>query len=186
MRIKIWIDPEFENPKEILRILNRNLSNIISSRFYITKSIEKAHIQMNLTRNEDIVNSLGPSFDGLSSGQINGGFPREININKANWKYPPKCWEPKKYRKYVILHEVLHAFGLEHPDYVEPNKTKKCPIIYPQTKCKNLEICSPNYKIDKYTRKKLENKWTNESSKLFRLHSNSRHQVVLFNDLEQL
>ena len=68
-----------------------------------------------------------------------------------------------RYREYVILHEVIHTLGLDHPKFVKKDPRIKCPVIYPQTKCWKLKRCKANHKMDPYTRKQIKIMWDKET-----------------------
>lgn len=179
MEIKIWIDPKFDHKEKvkIINVLNKNIQSIIDSKFSLSLSKESGAIHIYMTSNDEIVRSHDPTFDGMSSGQYTGNFPRIVHINQTNWRIPPICWRKKKesikskkykrrYREYVILHEVIHTLGLGHPKFVKKDPTIRCPIIYPQTKCFKLKQCKANNRMDSYTRKHIKIIWDKETKSL--------------------
>lgn len=179
MEIKIWIDPKFslKEKTKIINILNKNIQSIIDAKFSLAPLKDFAAIYIYMTSNEEMVKSHDPSFDGLSSGQYMGNFPRVVHINERNWVTPPICWRKKdesieskkykrRYREYVILHEVIHTFGLEHPKFIKKDPTVKCPVIYPQTKCWKLKRCKANHRMDSYTKKQIKIMWDKETRSL--------------------
>ena len=97
MEIKIWIDPKFhlKEKSKIIKILNKNIQSIIDAEFSLAPSKDLAAIYIYMTSNEEIVKTHDPSFDGLSSGQYMGNFPRVVHINEKNWRKPPICWKKK-------------------------------------------------------------------------------------------
>ena len=121
-----------------------------------------------MTSNEEMIKTHDPSFDGLSSGQYIGDFPRTVHINETNWLAPPKCWRKKNaYREYVILHEVIHTRGLDHPKTKHLKRSIHCcPVIYPQTKCWKLKLCKANHRMDPYTRKQIKTMWEKDTKRL--------------------
>ena len=193
MIVKVWVSPKFTSSeiKKIIKILNKNLRQDIKSKFVHEKNKNSAYIKIYLTPNQEIIDTHDISFDGLSSGQYMGNFPRVVHINQSNWLYPPECWKSekngcKKYKEYVILHEVIHTLGLDHPsslDMLRYNRNKKCPVIYPQTKCYKLSECKANHRMDSYTRKRVKNMWKSSTKRLLSKIIQEQKQNQMANQL---
>lgn len=93
------------------------------------------------------IEKLGKKFRGLSVAETSGPKPRRIWFNRENFLNPPEHFsDPIQYRRYLVLHEFLHALGLHH---VEVCNDCKCSIMTPQTFKPNCKINSGLTKTDK-------------------------------------
>lgn len=95
------------------------------------------HITCRFRTNASIIKDYGKTFDGLSLATVNGPWPREVIINERNWRgaIPLEHWrgDLQAYRRYLVTHEFLHAFGFEHDD-APSRSTDACSVMVPQTK----------------------------------------------------
>ena len=79
----------------------------------------------------EVVSQLGLRVDGLSAATTSGKT-RRIYFNSHNFINPPShCTDYRKYRRYLILHEFIHALGVNH---VRSCTGCVCSVMTPQTK----------------------------------------------------
>jgi hypothetical protein len=85
----------------------------------------------------------------LSCAEMNG---RHMHLNAMRWTQgaPPSKLPLKKYRQYMVTHEMGHILGHDHVDC--PGPGQPAPLMMQQTR--GIGRCNPNTKLTRRDRKK--------------------------------
>ena len=126
----------------IMQVIVKSRLRVRGEPIYFFRDEQRTpHILYHIFSNAEIVERLGSEFDGLSAADTSGSRPRSVYLNRENLINPPRHWPDKKlYRRYVIIHELLHTLGAQHPqpppiDSVRRRKADRpCRIMVPQSK----------------------------------------------------
>jgi len=99
-------------PSSTLRRTSRHVGDVPSQRLGKVQPNSKNHIRIIFARNVQIKNTCG--FTGLSCADT---INKIVYINERNWRCPPKVsgLSLQEYRTYLILHEIGHIIGKNHP-----------------------------------------------------------------------
>jgi hypothetical protein len=133
----------------ILKTLNdARIKDIVFSE---TMTENDATVLAGIYPNNHIVDEIGKKFDGLSVATVNGPLPRSVWLNQENFTTPPSHFkDADDYRRYVILHEFMHALGLVH---VDTAAGENCAVMTPQT---FQPTCTPTHELQQIDRDSLE------------------------------
>ena len=154
INVRLYFKNRVETQAFIIRILNNAKLKVAEKSivFSVTETPSLAHITVGFYTNDDIVTKLGKKFDGLSAATTSGKH-RKIYFNSYNFVNPPSHYpNPRTYRRYLVLHEFMHALGVNH---VKSCTGCVCSIMTPQTKLINCQangglLASDRVLLDKH------------------------------------
>ena len=145
VRYTVVVDPDVDYPverlKEEIAVYLADPDGWVAHGYRFVYTDNLSHVIIHLTSSEELGRN-GCKDTKLSCAELGG---KHLHLNSMRWTKgaPPSKLELKRYRQYMVSHEMGHILGFDHKKC--PGPGKPAPIMMQQTL--GIGECRPNTKV---------------------------------------